>query len=331
MNADKMSLLEKYIESIVQDDKFSGCVLITKGEKEYFKGSYGYACKAFNVPNNIDTQFNIASVGKIFTGVAIAQLVENQRLNFDDTIDKFISEDWLPHKFSKQIQIRHLLTHTSGLDDYFEALYAQPYASIFRDMEDYRTLFANIKINSSPGSGWSYSSAGYLLLGVIIQNVTGCSYFGYIQNNIFNHAEMEHTNFLDTDIPVTNRATGYYKDGEIYRANTVKPIQRGNPSGGCYSTVHDLNKFGSSLMNYRLLKRELTQYVISPKNELGSPFYGYGFAIDQNKVGHVGDGRGISAHFSIYQKQGYIVSILSNYSPPSAGDLAEFIEKYVIV
>ncbi|MFD1175866.1 serine hydrolase domain-containing protein [Paenibacillus puldeungensis] len=329
----KLVTFEKSIESFVYDDRFSGCVFITKGDQVFFQGSYGYASKAYKVPNQIDTQFNIGSVGKMFTGVAVAQLVEERKIDFEDPIDKYISEEWLPQDLCKHIQVRHLLSHTSGLDDYFEALYAEPHTSIFRDMEDYRPLLSRLKCQFSPVASWAYCSAGYVLLGVLIENVVDMSYFDYVQKYIFDRTEMEHSNFLDADIPVINRATGYYKDGETYRSNAVKPIQRGNPSGGCYSTVIDLNKFGSAILNHRLLSQELTELVMSPKHELSSPFYGYGFFIDDalRKIGHGGDGRGISAQFSIYQQQGYIVSVLSNYDPPAAGEVAKLFEKSFLV
>lgn len=325
----KLDTFAKSIESFVHNDRFSGCVYITKGGQVFFQGSYGYASKAYRVPNQINTQFNIGSIGKMFTSVAVAQLVGAQKIGFEDPINKYISEEWFPHDLSKHIQVRHLLSHTSGLDDYFEVLYTEPHTSIFRDMEDYRPLLSRLKCQFSPGSSWAYCSAGYVLLGVLIEKVAEMSYFDYIQKNIFDRAKMEHSNFLDADITVLNRATGYYKDGEICRSNAVKPIQRGNPSGGCYSSVIDLNKFGSALLHHRLLSPELTELVMSPKHELSSPFYGYGFFIDDalNKIGHGGDGRGISADFSIYRQHGYIVSVLSNYGPPAAGEVATRFEK----
>ena len=119
--------LHNEINILVNEDKFSGNILLLNDNTEIFKGSYGVANKSFDIPNNYNTRFNIASVGKMFTGVAVAQLAEQGELKFEDPISKFISDDWLPFGISQNIQIRHLLTHTSGLEEFFPALYAQPH------------------------------------------------------------------------------------------------------------------------------------------------------------------------------------------------------------
>ncbi len=318
--------LEKCLKLIVKDEEFSGTVLLAKNGKSIFQKAYGFSNKSDQIENDINTKFNIASVGKIFTGVAIAQLAEKNKLSFDDTIDKYISSDWLNPEVSKKIKIKHLLTHTSGLGDYFRKLNTQCDKLIFRNLNDYKVLVSDQTLSFEPGTKWSYSNTGMLLLGVIIEKITGIDYFDYLQKNVFNIAGMKNTGAFEKDRPVSNRAIGYIKDftnGKTdWFENSFSRVVKGSPSGGCYSTIIDLLNFCNALNSHKLISEEYTEIVLSPKPELNSTFYGYGFFIQQNNLGkiikHGGDGTGINAQLSCYINTGYTVVVLSNYGRPAA-------------
>ncbi len=295
---------------------FSGTVLLAKDGKVLFKAAHGQASKRFNVPNRIDTKFHFASMNKMFTGVAIAQLVEQGKLSFDDTIDKFVSEQWLPKEMTAKIQIKHLLTHTSGLGDYFNEPYTKYSKRLFRSLDDFKMVFANSELAFEPGEGYQYSNAGMFLLGVVIENVTGQNYFDYVRENIFEPAEMKNTDYYEMDRPVPNLAIGYFKMENAWKNNMYVVPAKGGPDVGGYSTVHDFLRFDQALRNHALLSEEYTNIVLSEKPELRSPNYGYGFGVvvvpSDKIVGHNGGFAGSSANLDMFLSSGFTAVILSN-------------------
>lgn len=318
--------LHTCLSLLTQADEFSGAVMFAKNGNPLFSKAVGQANKADEITNRTDTKFNIASVGKVFTGIAIAQLVQQGYLSFDDPLSKYLPVDWLNQEISQKIQIRHLLTHTSGLGDYFGKLYSQSDKFIFRDLDDYKILLKDQTLDFEPGSKWSYSNTGMLLLGVVIEKITGKSYFDYLRENIFTQANMKNTEGYEKDRPTPNRSIGYlkeYSENEIrWKDNTISRVVKGTPSGGCYSTTEDLLNFDTALRTNVLLNKELTRLVLSPKPEINSPFYGYGFFIENSNIGrivkHSGDGTGINCQYSSYLDAGYTVIVLSNYGRPAA-------------
>jgi CubicO group peptidase (beta-lactamase class C family) len=330
--------IKKCLTLLDKNDEFSGAVLVARNGKSLFKESYGLANKADLIPNHIDTKFNIASVGKMFTAVAIAQLVEQGKLSFTDPLNKYLPADWLSPEISNEIQIRHLLTHTSGLGDYFDKIYSQCEKFYFSDLNDYKILTAHQTLSFEPGSKWSYSNTGMLLLGVVIEKITGMNYFDYLNKYIFLPADMKNTGDYAKNTPVPNRAIGYYKEyanGEFkWRDNSISRVLTGSPSGGCYSTVEDLLNFDIALRTNKLLGAEMTKEVLSAKPEINSTFYGYGFFLNQTDAGliaeHSGDGTGISTHFRMFLASGYTVVVLSNYGRPAADIIDSVISQLLI-
>lgn len=334
-DAEILGRLGRCMARLEEEDEFSGAVLVAKNGTPLFQEVYGLASKSYLVPNRLDTRFNIASVGKMFTGVAVAQLVQGGKLSFEDSLDKYLPADWLDPHVSRKIQIRHLLTHTSGLGDYFRKLRQQPLTHVFRGVGDYRPLIIGEKLEFEPGTKWSYSNTGILLAGVVIEQVTGESYFDYVREHIFEKAGMLETGAFEKDHPLPNRSTGYMKvyaeDGPEWVNNLYSPVMKAGPSGGFFSTVEDMLRFATALQSYRLLSPEYTKTVVSAKPEIGSPFYGYGFFVSRGNTGrvisHEGDGTGIQASFRMYLDLGYVVVVLSNYGRPSASIVDHVMEQ----
>jgi CubicO group peptidase (beta-lactamase class C family) len=314
------------LDRLIEDDAFSGAVLVAKDGQPLLGRACGLASKSYQVPNRLDTKFNIASVGKMFTGVTVAQLAEQGKLSFEDPATKYLPADWLDPEIGASIQIRHLLTHTSGLGDYFGAVYSGPASAQYRALDDYRPLVAGCAPAFVPGTKWSYSNVGMLLLGVVIEQVTGESYFDHVREHVYAPAGMLDTDAFEKDVPVLNRATGYtkgYVDGAVvWRSNLATPVVKGGPSGGSLSTVGDLMRFDVALRAHKLLTPAYSELVLTPKPEIGSSGYGYGFFVSRGNAGriagHGGEGRGINAQFRTYLNLGYTIAILSNYDPPSA-------------
>jgi len=306
------------IKNLVSQNKFSGCIQISNRKEILFREAYGYASKSYLFENKINTKFNIASVGKIFTSVAILQLVEKGVLSLNVPIKEYcqglISDD-----ISDKITIRHLLTHTSGLGDYVGLVNSASYQTAYEELDDFIDILKNATLSFEPGSKWNYSGIGYLLLGFIIKNITG-DYYDYITKNIFKKAEMNESGFWLFDEVLENAATAHYFDEKYgkWRVWVNKPVTRGVPAGGGYSTVGDLTKFINALIDFKLINSTLVKEATTAKPEINSPFYGYGLFVNENEVGHGGDGTGTNAKIG-YKNNGIIIVILSNISNGLSG------------
>ncbi|HEX9919125.1 MAG TPA: serine hydrolase domain-containing protein, partial [Pyrinomonadaceae bacterium] len=250
-DAERARELEAYMQKLAEADVFSGAVLLAKDGKILFEKAYGEASKDFQVANRVDTKFNLGSMNKMFTAVAIAQLVERGKLSFEDPLAKFLPE--FPNKEAAQkIRIKHLLTHTSGLGSYFNRKFMESSRARFRTVSEMMTLAEGETPAFEPGTKWAYSNTGMLVLGAVIEKVTGQTYFDYVRENIYQPAGMTNTDAYELDLVTPNLAVGYQKefneDGTTrFRNNVFQHVIRGGPAGGGYSTVGDLLKFDTAL------------------------------------------------------------------------------------
>ncbi|MHC5111456.1 MAG: serine hydrolase domain-containing protein [Planctomycetota bacterium] len=312
--------LAAYIDMLVKNDAFSGTVLLAKNGTVLFKKSAGEASKRFKVPNKIDTKFNLGSMNKMFTGVAIAQLVEHGKLSFDDPVSKYLSTDWLARDVADKVQVKHLLTHTSGLGGYFGDDFMDSSRLKFRDIDDYKPLMASSTLAFEPGSRWQYSNSGMFLAGVIIEKVSGMGYHEYIRKHVTGPAGMSNTDCYEMDEPVPNLAIGYFPDSSKasgWSNNIYQHVIKGGPAGGGFSTVEDLLNFDTALRANKLVSEEFTETLLSAKPGLNSPNYGFGFGVrpfnDDTIVGHSGGFPGINSTLDMYLKSGFTLAVMSNY------------------
>ncbi|HEX5733334.1 MAG TPA: serine hydrolase domain-containing protein [Blastocatellia bacterium] len=317
-NEEIVKELDAYLQKLAANDLFSGTVLVAKDGKPFFRKVYGIANKDFNAPNRIDTKFNLGSMNKMFTSVAIAQLVERGKLSFDDPLAKLLPE--YPDKESAQkIKIKHLLSHTAGLGSYFNQKFFESSRENYRTVDDMMKLAEGEKLSFEPGTRWAYSNTGMLVLGKVIEKVTGQSYFDYIRENIYRPAGMTNSDSYELDKVNPNLAVGYEKeyadDGIHFSNNIFQHVMRGGPAGGGYSTVDDLFKFDVALRSGKLVGQEMVKTLLSAKPELNSPEYGYGFQIDKELsiAGHGGGFPGISSNLDMFLSNGYTAAVMSNY------------------
>jgi CubicO group peptidase (beta-lactamase class C family) len=312
--------LKAFVSKLADADVFSGTVLLAKDGAPIFKGAYGTANKDFNVPNRIDTKFNLGSMNKMFTSVAIAQLVERGKLSFDDPLAKFLPD--FPDKASaEKIRIKHLLTHTAGLGGYFSKQWADSSRALYRTVDDMmKRVAADEKLLFEPGTKWQYSNTGMLVLGKVIEKVTGQSYYDYVRENIAKPAGMVNTDYYELDRVNPNLAVGYDKqitdEGVSFVNNIFSHVMRGGPQGGGYSTVEDLLRFDLALRSNKLVGEEYVKLLLSPKPELNSQSYGYGFQVNPELqvAGHGGGFIGISANLDMFLGTGWTAIVMSNYS-----------------
>jgi hypothetical protein len=198
--------LKAFMQTLVEADVFSGAVLLAQNGKPIFKQAYGEASKEFHVPNRVDTKFNLGSMNKMFTSVAIAQLVEQGKMSFDDALSSFLP-NFPDESSAKKIRIKHLLTHTSGLGNYFTEEFFNASRARFRTVDDMMKLVKDDSIQFQPGTRWAYSNTGMLVLGKVIEKVTGESYFDYVRKNIYEPAGMINTDCYELDRVVPQSST----------------------------------------------------------------------------------------------------------------------------
>jgi CubicO group peptidase (beta-lactamase class C family) len=325
-----------YLEQAAAEDAFSGAALIARDGKPIFEKAYGLANKSSNTPNNVETKFNLGSINKSFTSVAIGQLAQQGRLAFNDPISKYLPD--YPNKaVAARVTIHQLLTHTSGMGMYFNEEFMKRRASL-KTLADLLPLFVNETLAFEPGEKVQYSNAGYVVLGLIIERLTRQTYFDYVRDHIFTPAGMMNTDSYELEQEVANLAIGYTSMGPTGRpepgprqGNTPHMTGRGSSAGGGYSTLGDMLKFGQALVGHKLLNQQYTDIVLSNQSPPGQPPAGYGFfSIEINgtrAIGNNGGGPGTNATFTVYPELGYIVVVLSNYDPPSASKVTNKIRE----
>jgi CubicO group peptidase (beta-lactamase class C family) len=321
--------LSAYLEQASAGDAFSGAVLVAKNGQPIFKQAYGMANKSNNTLNNLDTKFDLGSMNKMFTAVAIAQLVERGKLSFTDTIAKLLPD--YPNKaVAEKVTVHQLLTHTSGMGSYFNRKF-QANQNNLKTVADYLPLFVDEPLAFEPGAKWQYSNSGFVVLGLIIEKLSGQSYYDYVKEHIFKPAGMVNTDSYESDKDTPNLAIGYMNMGENggpdpsapRRPNVPMRAYKGSPAGGGYSTVDDMLKFSVALQNHKLLSQEYTDIVTSGKVDMGRPGmrYAYGFGEEMSNgrrlIGHNGGGPGTGVNVDIFTESGYTAVILGNYDPPA--------------
>jgi len=317
------------LDRLVSTTDFSGCVTVADGGETVFDECRGLAERSFNVPVDHQTRFRIGSVGKMFTAVAIAQLVDTGKLSWDDTLAKWVP-DYPDQAMAKKITVWELLHHTSGLGDFMVPEYFE-HAQRFANPADYLVLIARQPTVGEPGKGLNYSNAGYVLLGRIIENVSGENYFDYIQHHIFEPAKMSSSGFDSEDVIVPGRAVGYYHDDGVFsrtwKANQVQGIYKGSPAGGGYSTNADLLRFASALQGGKLVKSATLAKMFDDAWPAGPGAIGAG--IDERLShgrhirGHQGGIEGTTANLEMVWETGAAVALTSNEGPSQHWLLAE--------
>ncbi len=309
--------LSAYVDRLAQRGVFSGVVLLADQNGVLYQSAKGMADLRYQVPNNTDTKFNLASMNKMFTAISILQLAEAKKLSLTDKLVRYLDPTLFAKGDFDQITLQQLLSHTSGLG---WPTYPDTHPNNVRNLNDHRPLLKHIPLNAKPGSRFGYSNEGMLLLGMVIEKVSGQSYDDYVQQHIYAKAGMTQSGNFDIDGITANMAMGYFYSQQLksMQSNWFIHGIKGSAAGGGYSTIHDLHKFATALTRYQLLSPELTQLAYSAKPELNSPNYGYGFSVrsahNGRVVGHAGDFIGVSSALRIYLDKGFTLVVLANQS-----------------
>jgi CubicO group peptidase (beta-lactamase class C family) len=297
-----LSTVEKFLGDQAAENRFSGVVLVAKDDKPILSKAYGLANKETKTPNDLETKFNLGSINKIFTRIAIGQLVQKGKIAFDDKLGKYLP-DYPNKEAAEKVTIRHLVTMKSGIGDFFGEKFMAAPKDKFRRNGDFIPLFADQPLAFEPGTSEQYSNGGYILLGAIIEKITGQSYYDYVRENIFKVAAMTATDSFEADKLPANTAIGVTRRNP--RSEPVSNVNfqpfRGSAAGGGYSNAADLLKFSVALKSGKL--------TIPDDN---------GIPKKDGGVGIAGGSDGINALLLVNPQTGYTIIVLSNYDPPSA-------------
>jgi CubicO group peptidase (beta-lactamase class C family) len=315
------------MERLAQEIDFSGVVSVVEKDTTVYEMAFGYADRSNGIKNTLRTRFGMASGSKAFTALAIGKLIQEGRLSFDSKAVDCIPTT-LPN-VSRDVTIKHLLTHTSGVGDYYDEEEVNDFESFFVDIpwyelrgpRDYIPLFIEKPMKFSPGDRFSYSNGGYILLGIIIEEISGISYQMFVEKSVFGPLGMNDSGFFAMDELPERTAFGYVKKGNGWRTNIYNLPILGASDGGAFTTVDDMKVFWRGLLAYRLLSRDLSELFLGPNMPVGPPekhqFYGHGFwmfKVSLGKFVHYLEGcdAGVSFQSLFLPWRGLIATILSN-------------------
>ncbi len=263
--AEALAATRARVAELAKSGRFSGTVLVAKKGKVLWSEAVGLADREAGTPNRVDTKFNLGSMNKMFTAVAIAQLAQQGKLRPSDPLGKFLPD--YPNVEVRAVTIEQLLTHRAGTGDIFGPEY-DAHIPELKGPKDYIALYGARAPKFPPGSRFEYSNYGFVLLGAVVEKVSGMGYYDYVRKNVYGPAGMTNSDsYLKTD-KVPNMAVGYTREeGPDLESNYATRPMRGSPAGGGYSTVEDLLRFATALTSHRLLNAEYTDLLTTGKTE----------------------------------------------------------------
>jgi len=321
------------IESIIsqwnKDGGFSGVVSVYSGNKPVLEQAYGFANRSDKIPNAVDTRFAIASGTKILTAAAICRLVDDGLLSFDTPLKECLDLDF--PNYHPGITIHHLLTHSSGITSYFEEDVNPDYEALWKEVPMYRMraprdflpLFRHKQMKFEPGERYDYNDGGYILLGLVIEAVSGMGYREFVTERIMRPAGMVDSGFFATDRLPPRTAHGYIRvpEDDSWRTNIFAVPVVGGSDGGVYATAADIASFWHKLLGSELLSESMTGKMLSPcieaKGEGEDVFYGYGVFIQKRRDDILayficGEDPGVSFLSAVYPGHDMALTVLAN-------------------
>ena len=335
-----VAAIDAYLDRMAKADVFSGAVLVARNGTPLVEKAFGFASKRYNVRNDVDTKFNIGSITKLLTAVAVAQLADAGKLAYSDPIRKFLPS------YPSAATVEQLLTHSAGLRE--SRFWREAPLDRFARTIDEQVRMAIAAPELEPGTAVRYSNEGYLLLGAIIEKASGESWSDYVARHVAQPAGMTGSGAFEGDRDVPNLATGYtfwrflnereavFDPRERRNTNFVSAL-RGNPAAGTYSTVRDLDRLVQAIEKCRIVTcaardAMFREHVTKTKYAWSSVEQGYGYGVETRRVdgdelvGKSGDLTGVSAQLSIDRRRGVTIVVLSNYDA-IAQPVAEWIEE----
>ena len=281
-----MSRLNQVIAQTVNETCFSGVISVKLDGNIEFENAYGYADRSNKILNTVDTRFGIASGTKFLTALGIGKLIDRGELSLASRLCDCVNIDF-PH-ISEDATIHHLLTHTSGVYDYYDEELVEDIDNFQLDIpcfelkgpKDYIPLFRNGRMKFNPGERFSYSNGGFILLGIVIEEISGTPYIDFIQENILGLCDMGDSGFFAMDRLPERTAFGYIDGEEGWRTNIFTLPIIGSSDAGAFTTVKDMDRLWTAFLKGRILSKELTNLFLKKAvKDKDNRFYGRGIWI----------------------------------------------------
>lgn len=301
--------LQHIVQLYAESGWFMGSVLVAQHGKVLLSKGYGYADLEWQIPNSPTTRINIASMTKQFTAASILLLEDRGKLKTDDPVKKYLPD--APAAWEK-ITIYNLLTHTSGISDD---------AARYEPGPPDRLIFADKPLDFQPGEKWAYTNLGYIVLGYLLQTVSGQSYADFVQENIFKPLGMHDSGLTSNVAIIPHRASGYWP-GANGPENAQRPDPRiGFSAGSIYSSTEDLFRWEEGLFSGKLLKPASLQKMITPfKSD-----YACGLHVNRANgrlvIEHDGNNIGFNSDMAYYPEEKLAVIVLGNLNNAATGKM----------
>lgn len=316
----RIDLLENNINNI---KNFSGVVQIRKAGKAIYEKAYGFADISNERLNNVNTRFGIASGAKLLTAIAICKLVEQGKLEFESLLKDYLDVQ----KFDDNVTIKNLLTHTSGLPDYFDEEEITDFSEIWnnnpmymmKEPKDFIPHIEKHKTMFKPGEKFHYNNGAFVILAFIVEKVSGIRFVDFVKENIFDVLDMNSSGYFSMDMLPNNCAYGYVEnsDGNL-KTNIYSVPIIGGGDGGVFVTANDVSKLWEGLLSYKLLSKEITDELLTPQAYVHyDAYYGYGIWIIKRKDNIykyyiTGSDPGVTFQSAVYPNEEIQISILGN-------------------
>ena len=314
-----LARMEQVVQSFVKDKQFMGAVLVARGNDVLLDKGYGFANLEWNIPDSPKTKFRLGSITKQFTAASILLLEERGKLKVDDTVRKYMPD--APAAWD-QITIFNLLTHTSGIPNFTSFPDYRKLEPFSATPEELVTRFRDKPLDFPPGEKWSYSNSGYVLLGYLIEKISGESYAQFVQDNIFKPLGMADSGYDSNSTVIENRASGYTRgQNGIVNAGYIDmtiPLS----AGGLYSTTEDLLRWEQGLFGGKLLSPASLKKMTTPfKND-----YGFGLGVrsvnGHQEISHDGGIEGFNTALAYYPNDKLTVVVLGNVNGSAPQEIA---------
>lgn len=306
---DLATRVDAYLKPLADQGEFMGAVLVARDGKVLFAKGYGLAEVAWSVPNSVETRFEIASLTKQFTALAVLQFAERGMLKLDDPVSKYYPN--APSTWEK-ITIHHLLTHTSGIPNNGLADFKKGLCVSY-SLPDLISLFRDKPLSFEPGTKWAYTNTEYNLLGLIIEHVSRMSYGDYLRTNIFEPIGMKDSGYAPTTAVVLHKAQGYTREGKELRLRDFFDRSLEFAAGGIHTTVQDMLRWDQALYSEKVVGRKSLDLMFTghPPGNYG---YGWFIKVENGKVKafHEGNDPGVAAFEARYPQDRAFVVVLAN-------------------
>lgn len=312
----------------IVDKDFSGVISIMQRDKIIYEKAYGYADMPNKIHNTVDTKFETASAGKVFVATSILKLIEQNLLKFDSCIGDILRFNL--KQIDPKITIKQLLNHTSGIPDYFDESIMDDYEELWISVPNYRIrqssdlipLFIDKPMMYPKGEKFQYNNSGFVVLGLIIEEITKLPFDEYIKKIVFEPCGMSSTGYYELDRLPAKCANSYIYDDvrKEYRTNIFSIDAKGTGAGGAFTTAPDVKIFWDNLLSYKLINEELLNLMLSP--QVSEKCYGYGGWLLQGEIpSFMGGDPGANFMTSYDLETKVCITLLSNIDV----DICEFI------